>query len=454
MNPFVSYAQNLEDVLLWRALRDVKNGFYVDVGANSPIIDSVSLAFYEHGWQGVNVEPSHAYHDELRSHRPRDLNIHAAVGAQHGLIKFFDVIETGLSTTVEEVAQRHAAEGFEVREELTTVLTLDDLFAQLPDRDIHWMKIDVEGAEDQVLAGWKDSTVHPWIVVVESVEPADHSPSHHSWEPGLLDKGYQFVYFDGLNRYYVWEQQSHLAAAFQVGPNLFDGFTISGTATSTFSFHLKYELAKAEEENNDLRQQVATFAVVHARMQALEAQLLGVINERDRANADLQSQAQHVADAQAEVRRLRASEEDALAAWQLSGQMLEERSAQLHQAQAKVHELLGSSSWKVTAPMRMMISLMRGSRAGASQYFHESLRYFAQIGIARRLARAVLPENSRLKRALVARAGEQPQSTVFTSAQQNALSSVAGNQANSQSKLLNRLERRLHAAHPRWRARK
>ena len=34
--PFISYAQNYEDVILWRALRDVEHGFYVDVGAADP----------------------------------------------------------------------------------------------------------------------------------------------------------------------------------------------------------------------------------------------------------------------------------------------------------------------------------------------------------------------------------------------------------------------------------
>ena len=43
--PFLSYAQNMEDVMLHRALREVKQGFYVDVGANSPDLQSVTKAF-------------------------------------------------------------------------------------------------------------------------------------------------------------------------------------------------------------------------------------------------------------------------------------------------------------------------------------------------------------------------------------------------------------------------
>jgi hypothetical protein len=30
---FISYAQNYEDVMLWRALKDVSNGFWIDDGA-------------------------------------------------------------------------------------------------------------------------------------------------------------------------------------------------------------------------------------------------------------------------------------------------------------------------------------------------------------------------------------------------------------------------------------
>ena len=56
--PFISFAQNLEDVVLHRALMGVTHGFYVDVGANSPDEQSVTRAFYERGWHGINIEPA------------------------------------------------------------------------------------------------------------------------------------------------------------------------------------------------------------------------------------------------------------------------------------------------------------------------------------------------------------------------------------------------------------
>jgi hypothetical protein len=53
----LNYAQNYEYVILWRAFRDLQRGFYVDVGAADPETLSVTQAFYERGWSGINMEP-------------------------------------------------------------------------------------------------------------------------------------------------------------------------------------------------------------------------------------------------------------------------------------------------------------------------------------------------------------------------------------------------------------
>jgi hypothetical protein len=35
----------------------VQQGFYVDVGANEPVCHSITKAFYERGWRGIDIEP-------------------------------------------------------------------------------------------------------------------------------------------------------------------------------------------------------------------------------------------------------------------------------------------------------------------------------------------------------------------------------------------------------------
>ena len=61
----ISYGQHSEDVLLWRAFSKIENGFYIDVGANDPIIDSATKLFYENNWRGINIEPLEEWHELL-----------------------------------------------------------------------------------------------------------------------------------------------------------------------------------------------------------------------------------------------------------------------------------------------------------------------------------------------------------------------------------------------------
>ena len=87
---FISYAQNFEDVMLWRAFQHVERGFYIDVGANDPTIDSVTKAFYEVGWHGINLEPLISHHADLVRDRPNDINLICAAGADIGEIELWE----------------------------------------------------------------------------------------------------------------------------------------------------------------------------------------------------------------------------------------------------------------------------------------------------------------------------------------------------------------------------
>lgn len=144
---FISYAQNFEDVMLWRALKHVENGFYIDIGAQDPVIYSVSLAFYEHGWRGVHVEPTQQYSDKLRHARPDETIEQVAIGNQSDALTFYEFADTGLSTADKDIAKKHQESDFISNETVVPVISLDTLLERVAERDIHWLKIDVEGLE-------------------------------------------------------------------------------------------------------------------------------------------------------------------------------------------------------------------------------------------------------------------------------------------------------------------
>jgi len=87
-HPFVSYAVNHEDVVLARALLPgTRHGVWIDVGAGHPVLGSMTAAFAERGWHGVNIEPLKTEYQQLCEARPSDVNLQIALGESHGIGK-------------------------------------------------------------------------------------------------------------------------------------------------------------------------------------------------------------------------------------------------------------------------------------------------------------------------------------------------------------------------------
>ena len=223
MARFVSYAQNYEDVILWRALKHIKNGFYVDCGAYDPNRDSVTRAFYERGWRGINIEPIATLLQKFVAERPQDINLSLALSDNSNGAQFFEVADTGLSTLLPDVALRHIDAGFVVHPTDVPTRRLSDVLGQYAKDAIHFLKIDVEGAEDLVIRGADLGEFRPWVILVEATKPRSWEPSA-GWEGRLIGCGYDFVYFDGLNRFYVAKEHSELSGVLAVPPNVFDDF--------------------------------------------------------------------------------------------------------------------------------------------------------------------------------------------------------------------------------------
>jgi FkbM family methyltransferase len=223
MARFVSYAQNYEDVILWRALQHIEAGFYVDCGAYDPDRDSVTRAFYERGWRGINIEPLPHLLQKFVAQRPLDINLSVALSDNSDGTSFYEVADTGLSTVLPELARRHVDAGFVVRQTEVPTRRLSEVLEQFSQPAIHFLKIDVEGAESLVLRGADFEKFRPWVVLVEATKPRLSEPSI-DWEAGLLSHGYTFAYFDGLNRFYVADEHAELAAVLAVPPNVFDDY--------------------------------------------------------------------------------------------------------------------------------------------------------------------------------------------------------------------------------------
>ena len=206
----ISYAQNGEDIVLARAFGG-SDGFYVDVGANEPTHDSVTRLFYERGWRGVNVEPQPDCFVRLCAERPADVNVAVGVGSKPGRLVFYYVPDApGMSTMSAVRAEQLWAGGYATEQREVEVVMLDDLFAEhVGDRTVDFLKVDVEGLEDEVLGGFDWTRWRPRAVVVESSDEVS------TWERRLVEHGYRRTLWDGINVFFVRDED-----AAELGPAL------------------------------------------------------------------------------------------------------------------------------------------------------------------------------------------------------------------------------------------
>jgi FkbM family methyltransferase len=396
--PFVSYAQNQEDVLLFRALRQVRAGFYIDVGAAHPEELSVTKAFYDRGWHGIDIEPAPDYAVQLRQARPRDLTLQVALGAAPGAALLQHIVGTGLSTLDTATAARHAHAGFVAQTMPVVVTTLAEVCRAHAAAEIHFLKIDAEGAEREILLGADFVAFRPWIVVVEATAPMTTTLNYQAWEGLLLQAGYSFVWFDGLNRFYLAaERQSALAASFTAPPNCFDAYVRAGEvawsarataaeqalADSTAAYAAAETRASQAAElaavasrqaaAAQARAGAAERAAAHADARAVDANARAVTAEAQSAEATARMRKAETRGAEAEARAQQAAaamaeaQAQAAAAWRqmqaLAAQAEALRAAAIAgvaAARAEIAALHASTSWRLTGPLRMLSALAQG----------------------------------------------------------------------------------------------
>jgi FkbM family methyltransferase len=220
----LSYAQRFEDLYLMRCFGDRADGFYIDIGSGHPVYDNVSFAFYLKGWRGITVEPNPWLSRLSRAVRPRDRHVEALVGSAGGEATFYLVREFhGLSTMNADHAQAALTQFGKSADAITVPLTtLAALCAGQAPASFDFLKIDVEGAEPEVLFGGDWQRFRPKIIVVEALAPYTLAPAWGQWEPFLAEHGYSYVWFDSLNRYYLAAEAGELAGCFTTAPATFD----------------------------------------------------------------------------------------------------------------------------------------------------------------------------------------------------------------------------------------
>jgi hypothetical protein len=166
---FLSYARNAEDVVLWRALRDVPQGRLVEVGGQAGA--AVTRALRDRGWRAADL--------------PADTGPDRLAAALHG------------------------------------------------DDDVHLLVIATDGRTDdqglEALTALRAAHRRPWTLLLAATGPDAGPLAPGAWESTLADAGYELCLFDGISRFYVAREHAEaLRPALSVPANPLDGFVAQG----------------------------------------------------------------------------------------------------------------------------------------------------------------------------------------------------------------------------------
>jgi FkbM family methyltransferase len=157
------YSQDNQDKFLeTNIFKGFKNGVFVDVGAHDGV--SINNTYYfekNNGWTGINVEPMKEIYDKLVVNRPACVNLNYAIHSKEGVSEFicntgYTEMISGLKDTFHDrhyERLQHELNKHGGTSEVISVDTrrLDSILQEHNIKHVHYLSIDVEGAEFEVI---------------------------------------------------------------------------------------------------------------------------------------------------------------------------------------------------------------------------------------------------------------------------------------------------------------
>ena len=189
---------------------NIKDEFYLDLGANHAKELSNTWLFYKGGMRGVLVEANPKLIPELKFYRNEDIILNKCVSDKTGeKIKFYIMSGDGLSCADKESAEDAMRIDPELRiDEVIEVetITVNDILSKYFVKGPAILNVDVEGMEEDILSQYDYENYAPLCIVVERIDYSLFVASEKRKdriEDIMRENGYFEYAFTGINSIYV-----------------------------------------------------------------------------------------------------------------------------------------------------------------------------------------------------------------------------------------------------------
>ena len=186
-----------EDIMLWRIFTEVlniKNGFYIDVGAFLPRAYSNTWILRKRlGFKGINIEPSKEGFKYFKRFRKNDINLNYLCGNKEMVTEYAYNREL---PSLSKVGQG----------DFRIMTTLKSICEEYSVKEIDLLDVDVEGYELEVLKG-HNWGIRPKVISLEindcKTTTLDDILKNSIMHKFVVDKGYETIGKSQRNMIYV-----------------------------------------------------------------------------------------------------------------------------------------------------------------------------------------------------------------------------------------------------------
>lgn len=163
-----------EDQALLYYFKGRTTGFFVDAGCYHPSLYSNTMALYQLGWRGINIDANAFMIQECQRLRPEDLNLHLAIAPECGQVTFQKFHDWASSNTASAAFADKIGKASDITAEEITVQAapLSEVFEKHvpPNTTIDLLNVDLEGHDLLALESNDWTRFKPRVILVEELD--------------------------------------------------------------------------------------------------------------------------------------------------------------------------------------------------------------------------------------------------------------------------------------------
>ena len=205
-----SYSQCGEDLIISRILKHlgISKPFYMDIGANDPVIYSNTYLFYKDDARGICIEPNPALCEKYKLKRPGDLILSIGIGSKNETRTYFMFESHALNTFSEEEALGAEKKGHKIIKKIQIAIkTWSEIAEENNLKNIDLLSIDVEGLDLEILQSIDWTKYQPKIICVETQSfGTSNSAEQSPIESFLLEEGYEIAGMTPMNKIFTYKK--------------------------------------------------------------------------------------------------------------------------------------------------------------------------------------------------------------------------------------------------------